>query len=43
MYHAYFLTKDSQKIKEYKHYANILSHLKSKSEKDYYTMQFSKH
>jgi len=33
MYHTYFLTKDSQKIREYKHYANILSHLKSKSEK----------
>ena len=32
-----------KKISEYKRYTNILSRLKSKNKKDYYTMQFTKH
>ena len=31
MYRTHFLSKDLQKIGEYKHYAAILSHLKDKS------------
>ena len=31
MYRTYFLSKDLQKVGEYKHYAAILSHLKNKS------------
>ena len=42
MYRTHFLSKDLQKIGEYKHYAAILSHLKNKSKTEYYNMQFSK-
>ena len=43
MYRSHFLSKDFQKVGEYKHYAAILSHLKNKSKTEYYSMQFSKH
>ena len=43
MYHSHFLSKDFQKVKKYKHYAAVLSHLKNKSKTEYYSMQFSKH
>ena len=43
MYRSYFLSKDAQKISEYKRYSNILSRLKSKNKKDYDTMHFSKY
>ena len=43
MYRSYFLSKNAQKISEYKRHASILSLLKSKNKKDYYTMQFSKY
>ena len=35
MYRTPFLSKDLQKIGEYKHYAAILSHLKNKSKTEY--------
>ena len=43
MYRTHFLSKDLQKIGEYKHYAAILSHLKNKSKTEYYNMQFAKY
>ena len=43
MYHSHFLSKDFHKVKKYKHYAAVLSHLKNKSKTEYYSMQFSKH
>ena len=43
MYHSHFLSKDFQKVKKYKHYATVLSHLKNKSKTEYYSVQFSKH
>ena len=43
MYRSYCLSKDAQKISEYKRYSNILSRLKSKRKKDYYTIHFSKY
>ena len=41
MYRTHFLSKDLQKLGEYKHYAAILSHLKNKSKTEYYNMQFT--
>ena len=35
MYRTHFLSKDLQKIGEYKHYAAILLHLKNKSKTEY--------
>ena len=43
MYRTHFLSKDLQKIGEYKHYAAILSHLKDKSKTENYNMQFAKY
>ena len=43
MYRTHFVSKDLQKIGEYKHYAALLSHLKYKSKTEYYNMQFSKY
>ena len=43
MYRTHFLSKDLQKIREDKHYAAILSHLKNKSKTEYYNMQFAKY
>ena len=43
MYRTHFLSKDLQKIREDKHYAAILSHLKNKRKKEYYNMQFAKY
>ena len=43
MYRTHFLSKDLQKIGEYKHYAAILSHLKNKIKTEYYSMQFLKY
>ena len=43
MYRTHFLSKDLQKIGEYKHYAAILSHLKNKSKTEYCKMQFAKY
>ena len=40
MYRTHLLSKDLQKIGEYKHYAAILSHLKNKSKTEYYNMQY---
>ena len=43
MYRTHFLSKDLQKIGDYKRYANMLTYLKNKSKTDYYCMQFSKY
>ena len=43
MYRTHFLSKDLQKIAEYKQYANMLMLLKHKSKTDYYSTQFSKY
>lgn len=43
MYRTHLLSKDLQKIGEYKHYAAILLQLKNKSKPEYYNIQFSKY
>ena len=43
MYHTHFLSKNPEKIKIYKKYANTLTHLKNKSKTGYYSSQFLKH
>ena len=43
MYRTHFLSKDMQKASEYKHYANVLTYIKSKSRSDYYSAQFLKY
>ena len=43
MYRTHLLSKDLQKIGEYKHYAAILLHLKNKGKPEYYNIQFSKY
>ena len=34
MYRMHFLSKDGQKTREYKHYANVLTCIKNKSKSD---------
>ena len=43
MYRTHFLSKDLQKIGEYKHYAAILLHLRNKGKPEYYNIKFSKY
>ena len=43
MYRTHFLSKDTQKASEYKHYANVLTYIKNKSKTDYYSAQFLKY
>ena len=38
MYRSYFLSKDAQKISQYKRYTNILSRLKSKKQERYHAI-----
>ena len=43
MYRTHFLSKDTQKTREYKHYANVFTRIKNKSKSDYYSTQFLKY
>ena len=40
MYHSHFLSRNPEKIKTYKKYANTLVHIKNKSKTEYYNNQF---
>ena len=43
MYRTHYLSKDAKKINAYKKYANMITVLKQKSKKDFYSTQFLKY
>ena len=40
LYKSFFRSKDLEKVQKYKHYSNLLNHLKTKSKNDYYNKYF---